>query len=65
VEAEHGRLKARLRPMRGLKRLVTAAVVAAGHAVVQNIRRGHYELGTDVVPELRVTAAFMELALAI
>ena len=65
VEADHGRLKARLRPMRGLKRLATAAVVAAGHAFVQNLRRGHYELGADVAPELRLTAAFDELALAV
>jgi len=64
VEADHGRLKARLRPMRGLKHLATAAVVAAGHAFVQNLRRGHYELGTDVAPELRLTAAFDELTLA-
>ncbi len=64
VEADHGRLKARLRPMRGLKRLATAAVIAAGHAFVQNLRRGHYELGSDVAPKLRVTAGFAELALA-
>jgi len=32
VEADHGRLKARLRPMRGLKRDRTASVVIAGHA---------------------------------
>jgi IS6 family transposase len=44
--------------------LATAAVVAAGHAFVQNLRRGHYELGVDVAPELRLTAAFDELALA-
>ena len=35
VEADHGRLKARLRPMRGLKRLATAAVIAAGHDLIQ------------------------------
>jgi transposase, IS6 family len=35
VEADHGRLKARLRPMRGLKRLRSAAVIAGGHAFVQ------------------------------
>jgi transposase, IS6 family len=40
VEADHGRLKARLRPMRGLKRFATTAVVALGHAFVQNLRRG-------------------------
>ncbi|MEX5638117.1 DDE-type integrase/transposase/recombinase, partial [Parafrankia sp. FMc2] len=57
------RLKARLRPMRGLKRLRSAQTISAGHAFVQNIRRGHYELGTD--PHTRLTAAFTELTLAI
>jgi transposase-like protein len=64
VEADHGRLKARLRPMRGLKRRTAAAVIAAGHAFVQNLRRGHYELGTEVPPELCLAAAFAELARA-
>ena len=45
IEADHGRLKARTRPMRGLKRLRCAQVVCSGHAFVQNLRRGHYELG--------------------
>ena len=40
VEADHGRLKARLRPMRGLKRHRSARILAAGHAFVQNLRRG-------------------------
>ena len=31
VEADHGRLKARLRPMRGLKRLRSTRVISAGH----------------------------------
>jgi hypothetical protein len=48
VEADHGRLKARLRPMRGIKRHRSARILAAGHAFVQNIRRGHYELAADV-----------------
>ena len=64
IEADHGRLKARLRPMRGLKRLRSAAGIAAGHAFVQNLRRGHYDLATDVSPALRLTKAFTELALA-
>jgi transposase, IS6 family len=63
--ADHSRLKARLRPMRGLKRFHSAARIAAGHAFVQNLRRGHYELATDVSPPLRLAAAFTELALAI
>jgi transposase, IS6 family len=33
VEADHGRLKARLRPMRGLKTITSLRVVAAGHAL--------------------------------
>ena len=39
VEADHGRLKARLRPMRGLKRHRSVRTVAAGHAFVQNLLR--------------------------
>jgi hypothetical protein len=65
IEADHGWLKARLRPMRGLKRLATAAVIAAGHDLVQNIRRGHYELAVDIASPLRLAAAFTELARAI
>jgi transposase-like protein len=38
VEAGHGRLKARLRPMRGLKQDHNASVIVAGHAFVQNVR---------------------------
>jgi IS6 family transposase len=40
VQTDHGRLKARLRPMRGLKRDRTASVVIRGHAFIQNLRRG-------------------------
>jgi transposase-like protein len=61
VECDHGRLKARLRPMRGLKTDRTASVVIAGHAFIQNVRRGYYELGFDADPRLRVAAAFDEL----
>ena len=65
TEADHGHLKFRLRPMRGLTCLPSAWVISAGHAFVQNIRRGHYELGVEKVANLRVLAAFDELALAI
>ncbi len=65
VEADHGRLKARLRPMRGLKRLRSAQVITAGHAFVQNVRRGHYGLGMDTDQRHRLPAAFIELARAI
>jgi transposase-like protein len=65
IEADHGRLKARTRPMRGLKRLRSAQVVCSGHAFVQNLRRGHYELALDVDPGRRLEVIFTELALAI
>jgi DDE domain len=32
IESDHGRLKARLRPMRGLKRLRSARAISIGHA---------------------------------
>jgi len=47
IEADHSRLKAWLRPMRRLKRFRSAQTLAAGHAFVQNLRRGHYEIATD------------------
>ena len=62
IEADHGRLKARLRPMRGLKRARSLQVVAAGHAFVRNLRRGCYELSVDHDPNDRVRAAFEQLA---
>jgi len=65
VEADHGRLKARLRPMRGLKRDRSLRTIAAGHAFVQNLRRGHYELGVDLPARHAVPAAFTELIPAI
>ncbi|SBW22888.1 transposase [Candidatus Protofrankia californiensis] len=65
IESDHSQLKARLRPMRGLKRLRSAQTVSVGHAFVQNIRRGHYELGVDTDPRLRLSAAFTELTLTI
>jgi transposase-like protein len=65
VEADHGRLKSRLRPMRGLKQDGSASIVIAGHAFVQNLRRGHYELAAEESENRRVAVAFDELALAI
>ena len=65
VESDHGRLKTRLRPMRGLTRLGSVRVISTGHAFVQNLRRGHYELGMDSDPRHRLPAVFTELACAI
>ena len=62
IEADHGRLKARLRPMRGLKMLSSARTIAAGHAFVQNLRRRHYEIATEQAPHNLLPAAFAELA---
>ena len=63
VEADHGRLKARLRPMRRLKRLRPARIISAGHAFVQNLRCGHYVRTTDLPVHDRIRVAFDELAL--
>ena len=50
----------------GLQSDRTAGVVIRGHACVQNLRRGHYELGVHAIDrQLRVGAAFDELAQAI
>jgi transposase, IS6 family len=65
IETDHGRLKARLRPMRGLKDRRSARIIAARHAFVQNLRRGHYELATDVPDRHRIRRAFDQLAVTI
>jgi transposase-like protein len=65
VEADHGRLKARLRPMRGLKQDRSATVIIKGHAFMQNVRRGDYELAVEAPIGLRVAVAFGELAAAV
>jgi DDE domain len=65
IEADHGGLKHRLRPMRGLCTDRTAQVVFTGLAFPNKVRRGHYELATETVGRLRVASAFTELALGI
>jgi transposase, IS6 family len=61
VEADHARLKARLRPMRGVKTIRSLRTIATGHAFIQNLRRGHYELTTELPTHERLRAAFAEL----
>ena len=51
--------------MRGLKLDRSARVIIAGHAFVQNVWRGHYELAAEEPANRRVTVAFAELAVAI
>jgi transposase, IS6 family len=65
VEADHGRLKARLRPMRGLKRHRSVRILAVGHTFVQNLRRGHYDIATEVPIHHRLRVAFDDLTLGI
>jgi IS6 family transposase len=65
VEADHAQLKRRLNPMRGIKTMTGLRVLAAGHAFVQNLRRGHYEIATDEPAGRRLAIAFRQLATAI
>jgi transposase, IS6 family len=65
IEADHGRLKARLGPMRGLKKDRSARVIMDGHAFVQNVRRGHYELAVEEPANRRLAVAFHVLGLVI
>jgi transposase, IS6 family len=65
VETDHGRLIVRLRPMRGLKHHRSARILAAGHAFMQNLRRGHYELATDIPARHRICTAFHQLTVTI
>ena len=61
TEADHSRLKARLRPMRRLQRLRSAQAASAGHAFVQNLRRGYYKIATDEDLADRVRMTFEHL----
>jgi transposase-like protein len=65
IECDHGRLKARLRPMPGLKQDRSARVIITRHALVQNLRRRHYELAAEEPAGRRLAVAFDELALTI
>ena len=51
--------------MRGLQTDRTAQVIIAGHAFMQNLRRGHYELAVDPPVAKRVSVAFTDLSKAI
>jgi IS6 family transposase len=42
-----------------------ASVIIAGHAFIQNVRRGHYELAVEEPVTRRVAVVFDELALMI
>lgn len=65
MEANRGQAMRTCEPMHGLTRDHQARIVIPGHAFIQNIRRGHYELGVEEAATLPVAAAFDELAVAI
>jgi transposase-like protein len=65
VEADRAQLKRRLDPMRGIKTMTGLRIPAAGRAFVQNLRCGHYEIAADQPDNLRLAAAFRQLAMAI
>src|ERR671939_792139 len=52
IERDHGFLKERLRPMRGLKSVPSAAIFVRGHALMRNIRRGFYRVVESVPQQL-------------
>ena len=51
--------------MPGLKTDRTVSVVIRGHAFIQDLRRGHYELGVEVGLVFLLASAFDELKPAI
>jgi hypothetical protein len=51
--------------MRGLKRHRSARSLAAGHAFVQNLRRGHYDIAAEIPSGDQLRVAFDVLALTI
>ena len=51
IESDHGRLKSRLWPRRGLKRLRSAQVIAIGHAFIQNPRAATTNLVLTSTPD--------------
>ena len=57
--------KRRLRAMRGIKTMTGLRTLASGHAFVQNLRRGHYEIAVDEPAGRRLAVAFTDLARAI
>ena len=65
IEADHGRMKARLRSMRGLKSRRSVRILAAGDAFAQNVRRGNYDIATDVHDHHKLRKVFDDLALTI
>jgi transposase, IS6 family len=51
--------------MRGRKQDRSARVIIAGHASIQNLRRGHYKLAVEEPTNRPLVVSFDELVLAI
>src|SRR6266700_7363293 len=64
IERDHGFLKERLRPMRGLKSRRSTAVFVVGHALVRNICRGFYRV-TEAPRRLMLAWSWTRLAEAV
>src|SRR6266849_5984534 len=64
IERDHGFLKERLRPMRGLKSRRSTAVFVIGHALVRNICRGFYRI-TEPPRRLMLAWSWTRLAEAV
>lgn len=65
MERDHGHLKQRLYPMRGLKQAASADIIARGHGLIRNLRNGFSSLTVAVPINLRLAVAWPQLALAI
>ncbi len=62
IERDHGFLKERLRPMRGLKSVASAVIFMRGHALMRNIRRGFYRIVQSVPQRLVFAWTWTRLA---
>src|SRR5215470_11984554 len=65
IERDHGFLKERLRPMRGLKLVASAAIFMRGHALMRNIRRRSYRIVQSVPQRLVLAWTWSRLAEAV
>ena len=65
IERDHGFLKERLRPIRGLKSVASAAVFMRGHALMRNIRRRFYRIVESVPQRLVFAWTWSRLAEAV
>ncbi len=65
IERDHGFLKERLLPMRGLKSVASAAIFTRGHALMRNIRRGFHWNVESVPQRLDFAWTWNQLALAL